>query len=109
MFRIKIILVLIFLICSISGYSAEDQGFNEVCRIYTEAKNSNMSAGVASKYIFNNVKERVSSVDALQAHAAVMQAMGDKRYSLFKESAEHVLKRSWNCDAMKLMMGMKVK
>ncbi len=94
---------------SISSYSAGDQDFDEVCRIYTEANNSNMSIEAASLYIFDNVKKRVNSVDVLQAHEAVMHAFGNDRYALFKGSAEHVLVRNWDCAAMKFMMGMSIK
>lgn len=110
MFRFKTALIVVLIWCFTSiGYANNQQGFDEVCRIYTEAKNSNMNIETASKYIFDNIKKRVDSKDALQAHTAVMEAMGDDRYPLFKQSAEHVLKRTWTCSGMKSIMGMKVK
>lgn len=94
---------------TIIGYASDQQGFDEVCCIYTEAKNSNMSIATASKYVMENISRRVDSKDALQAHEAIMQAMADQRYILFKQSAEHVLKKSWECEAMKSMFKIKVK
>ncbi len=83
----------------------ERQEFNEICRIYTEINNSNMSKDVASKYVMANVKERVSSKDALIAHEAIMQAMPDQRYQLFKQSAEWKTGSTWDCYAMEHLLG----
>ena len=85
-------------------FSADETGFDEICRIYTEAKNSSMSIEELSEYIFDNVKKRVSSTDALQAHDAVFQADPAVRYKLFKESAEYSLKREWDCAVIREVM-----
>ena len=105
MFKYKVILTILLLSTySLSCYSKTEAGFDEVCRIYTEAHNSNMSIDVLSSYIFNNIKKRVSSRDALEAHDAVMNADSFTRYTLFKGSAEHTLKRTWDCIPMKTIM-----
>jgi len=72
--------------------------------IYTEVKNSNITKEVARKYVFDNIKERVNSNNALQTHEAIMSVLGHKRYTLFKQSAEHYLKNNWNCSAMMILM-----
>ncbi len=92
-----------------SSYSESEPGFDEICRVYTEAYNSNMSINVLSEYIFDNVKKRVSFDEALEAHEVVMHADAKSRYALFKGSAEYTLKRSWDCKAMKTIMAMQVK
>lgn len=92
-----------------SSYSEGEPGFDEICRVYTEAYNSNMSINVLSEYIFNNIKKRVSFDEALEAHEAVMHADAKSRYVLFKGSAEYTLKRSWACKAMKAIMAMQVR
>ncbi|MCK4708860.1 MAG: hypothetical protein KAU21_09605 [Gammaproteobacteria bacterium] len=92
MIKFKAALLVLIWSFTTNGYADEQQGFDEVCRIYTEAKNSNMNVETASKYIFDNIKKRVNSKEVLQTHTAVMEAMGDDRYPLFKGSAEHVLK-----------------
>lgn len=97
-------LILILIFSSLNISFAGETGFDEICKIYTEVKNSNMTKEVGSKYIFDNIKERVNSTDALQTHEAIMSALGDKRYTLFKESAEHYLKNKWHCPAMKILM-----
>jgi len=33
-----------------------------------------------------------------------MSALGDARYTLFKDSAEYTLKNKWGCPAMKTLM-----
>jgi len=54
-----------------------------------------------SNYIFSNIKQRVKSKDALDAHEAVLQLDAHQRYKIFKQSAEFSLKHKWNCTAMK--------
>ena len=99
---IKRTTLILFLLLSISQISiAASNGFDEICAIYTETKNSNMSVKIASKYIRDNVKKRVELIDALKTHDAVMSALGSLRYTLFKDSAEHTLKNKWECPAMK--------
>jgi hypothetical protein len=100
-----LLLALMVSVFSTHANADERQEFNEICRIYTEINNSNMSKDVASKYVMANVKERVSSKDALIAHEAIMQAMPDQRYQLFKQSAEWKTGSTWDCDAMKHLLG----
>ena len=102
----KITLTLILFINTITISFAEESGFDEICTIYSEYKNSNMSIKVGSEYVFYNIKVRVSSADALNAHDAVMSAGLDVRYAIFKKSAEHYLKRKWECQSMEILMGM---
>ncbi len=109
MSNLKIIPVLLLWAYSISVFSIENNGFDEVCQIYTESKNSSMPINIASKYIMDNIQNRVTSKEVLQAHEAIMQAMGDNRYTLFKGSAEHVLKRTWNCSTMKATFDIEIK
>ena len=94
---------------SVTAYAYDQEGFGEVCKIYTEARNSNMDVQAASAYVVENVSKRVESKEALQAHEAVMHVMADQRYILFKGSAEHILKMPWECAAMQSMMEMKIK
>ena len=100
----NIALTLILFFSSLNVSFAVETGFDEICTIYTEVKNSNMTIEVASKYIIDNIKTRVNSTDALQTHEAIMSALGKVRYDLFKESAEHTLKKSWACPAMQSLM-----
>ena len=65
----KITLTIILSILSISAFS--ETGFDEICKIYTEAKNSSLTKSQLSDYVFDNVKNRVNSKDALDAHSAV--------------------------------------
>jgi len=100
----NITLTLILFISSLNVSFAMDTGFDEICTIYTEVKNSNMTKEVASKYILDNIKSRVKSAAALQTHEAIMSALGNVRYDIFKESAELTLKKSWSCPSMKSLM-----
>jgi len=100
----NITLTLILFISSINISFAVNTGFDEICTIYTEVKNSNMTKEVASKYILDNIKSRIKSAAALQTHEAIMSAIGNIRYDIFKESAEHTLQKSWTCPTMQSLM-----
>lgn len=102
--NVNLRLILFIFIFSTPVYAEETTGFNEICHIYTEAQNSNMTNAQLNNYIHNNIQKRVKSVDALEAHSAVFQVNPDTRYSIFKKSAEFSLKQTWNCDAMQYFM-----
>jgi len=104
MVKRNVALTLILFFSSLNLSFAVETGFDEICTIYTEVKNSNMSTKVASKYILDNIKSRVKSTAALQTHEAIMSAIGNVRYDIFKESAELTLKKSWSCPSMKSLM-----
>ena len=108
MSKFKISLLMFLLFFSTLGYANEKQEFDEVCKIYTEVINSDMNIETGSKYIFDNINKRIKSKEALQTHTAVMEAMGDERYNIFKGSAEYVLKNTWHCSGMKLFMEKKI-
>jgi hypothetical protein len=104
MFNPKFIFILLFCIYSINAYPENEAGFDEICKIYTEALNSSMTKEQLSEYIFDNVKTRVNSIDALEAHAVVFNLDPAKRYSIFKQSAELSLKHNWGCEPIKILM-----
>lgn len=103
---VKKLLFTAFLFCSIVVHAADNDeaSFDEICKIYSSALNSSMNIEQLSDYIFSNVAQRVKSKDALEAHEAVMQVDQTKRYQIFKQSAELVLKHPWNCEAMQQVM-----
>lgn len=96
------LIILLYLLANISF--ASDNGFDEICRIYTEAQNSNMNKTQLSNYIWDNIQHRVKNNDALKAHEAVFQLDPTKRYPIFKKSAEISLKKKWNCAAVKELL-----
>ena len=100
----KITISVLFILVSVIAYSTEETGFDEICIIYTEAQNSSMTDEDLNTYIFENVKNRVTSKDALEAHSAVFNLGLDKRFIIFKESAEYSLKHKWECAAVKALM-----
>ena len=100
----QIVLGFIFYSYTIIACAVENTGFDEICKIYTEAINSSMPKEQLSKYIFDNVKSRVNNIDALDAHGSVFQLDPAERYSIFKQGAEMSLKRSWDCSAVKSLM-----
>lgn len=100
----QFLIFIIFYIYAVTAFAQDNTGFDEICSIYTEATNSSMPKEQLSKYIFDNVAERVSNVDALDAHGSVFHLDPSERYSVFKQGAEMSLKRSWDCPAVKVLM-----
>lgn len=111
MFPRKLFITIILLLFHsvISFADGNEQGYDEVCRIYTEAYSTNMPISTLSQYIFGNIKQRAGYTDAAEAHEAVIHADAKTRYELFKASAEHTLNHKWDCAAMKSVMEMRVK
>lgn len=102
--RKKLILIILSFLFSIGSIQAQESGFDEVCRIYTEAKNSSLTKQQLSDYLNDNVTSRVSDKDALELHDVIRQVTPSERYKIFKESVEMSLKRKWDCAAMKTLM-----
>ena len=100
----KTILALLFILLQLSNLHAEDLGFDEICQIYTEAKNSSMKSEQLNDYINNNIAKRISDKDAITTHSIIYQVAPPERYKIFKESAEYSLKREWSCASMKSLM-----
>ena len=99
------IMVLLLGLNSFSAFAIDNNsGFDLICQIYTEAKNSSMTKEQINNYIFDNVENRVKTIDAIEAHTAVFNLEPKKRYPIFKESAEYSLKKKWDCNAVKLLM-----
>ena len=92
------------LVSCLDAAHADQEGFDAICKIYTEVLNSKMGAREGSQYIYNNIIKRVHDNDALNAHDLLHMVPPEKRYSIFKDSAENSLKRNWDCVAMKKLM-----
>jgi hypothetical protein len=96
--------LIVLLVLSFNVAANEVTGFDEICRIYTEAQNSSMTGEALSTYIFDNVEQRVTLKDARDAHEIVFQVEPAKRYYIFKQTAELILKHPWDCPAAKNLM-----
>jgi len=102
--RKKSILILLSFLLNIGIIQAQESGFDEVCRIYTEAKNSSLVKQQLDEYLNDNVTKRVKDKDALALHNAIPKVSPSERYKIFKESVEMSLKKPWDCAAMKALM-----
>jgi hypothetical protein len=103
MIRILQAVVVLFAL-SFNVSATEDPGFDEICRIYTEAQNSSMSGEQLNTYIFDNIDQRVASKDAREAHDAIFNLEAAARYEVLKQSAELVLEHPWDCPAAKKLL-----
>lgn len=102
--RKKSILIILSFLFSMGIIQAQKSGFDEICRIYTEAKNSSLSKQQLANYLNDNVAKRISDKDALALHDVIPQVIPSDRYKIFKESVEMSLKIKWDCAAMKALM-----
>jgi len=102
--RKKSILITLSFLLNIGIIQAQESGFDEICRIYTEAKNSSLTKQQLANYLNDNVAKRVSNKDALALHDVILQVTPSDRYKIFKESVEMSLKIKWDCAAMKELM-----
>ena len=94
----------IFYLCTISICHAQQNDFDKICKIYSTVLSQHLDAQAASQYINNNIKSTIHHKDALDAHSNIYLAPQQKRYSIFKEIAEHTLKGNWDCAAMKQLL-----
>ncbi len=104
MFKHALGILIIIWTCTNISYAETDAGFDEICRIYTEAVNSSMKNEQLSDYIFKNIQKRVNNKDALDVHDMIFQLAPAERYKIFKQSAEMSLKRNWDCPAVKQLL-----
>ncbi len=86
--------------------SEQNNGFDEICTIYVEAKNSSLarSRDELSEYVFTNIKNRVNYQEAVSVHDAIFGLSPSERYPLFRQAAESKLRRTWDCPAMKVLL-----
>lgn len=83
-------------------------GFDSACLIFKEASKKNLNPEELGNYIateLDNMDEQVASKDVKEVYHALFNVNPGQRYSLFKQSAETTLKRSWDCPAMKDLYG----
>lgn len=100
----QLALLILLGFCQINVTVADNSGFDEICHIYTEALNSNMSGDQLNTFILDNIKTRINNKDAKTTHDAIPFASPKERYKIFKDSAERYLKKQWDCAAMKTLM-----
>jgi len=84
--------------------SSHNNGFDEVCLIFQEAKGLHKPLNETLSYITDNINKRVKQGDAHEAFNALVNAMPSERYSLFKQTAEASLKHAWDCPDMNAIM-----
>ena len=102
--RKKSVFIIFFSLFLIGTIYTQESGFDEICRIYTEAKNSSLTKQQLADYLNDNVAQRVRDKDALDLHDVIPQVTPSKRYNIFKKSVEMALKSKWNCAAIKVLM-----
>jgi len=99
------ILTIIFLMtCPVATAQAND--FDKVCHFFSSLEDKNnqrsMSHKERNQFISGKISNQLSShSNARIAWEAIAFASSEQRYALFKSGAESVIKRKWDCDAMK--------
>lgn len=93
-----------FILFSTSLYASEVEDFEVACQIFTEAKNTGFDKEKRSAYIEKNINARTSSKELKDTYNIIFNVSPNERYTLFKKSAEHATKKSWNCPAAKTLL-----
>jgi hypothetical protein len=101
MHKISLVTLFLFLILSTNIAVAEEAGFDELCKIFIEVDNSNMTNEQRNVYVFSNVKSRINVQDTLDIFDSVFLLDPKERYPAIKKGAEMSLKHPWDCPAMK--------
>lgn len=100
----RIPLGIIFYFCLTCISHAHQNDFDKICKIYSTVLSQKMDAQTGSKFINDNIKLTVHNKDTLKAHSNIYLVPQQKRYTIFKEIAEHSLKVRWDCAAMKQLL-----
>ncbi len=93
-----------FILFSTSLLASEVEDFDVACQIFTEAKNTGFDKEKRSDYIEENIKTRTSSKKLRDTYDVIFNVSPDKRYTIFKKSAEHATKKLWDCPAAKELL-----
>ncbi|MCI0506740.1 MAG: hypothetical protein L0Z73_11605 [Gammaproteobacteria bacterium] len=98
-----LIIILAFFTAPVSAENIND--FDITCVIFTEAKNTTFKNHEAlSAYIEENITARVQSKAVKDTYYVIFNLPPEERYDVFKKSAEHELKREWDCPAAKALL-----
>jgi len=93
-----------FILFSLSSHASVLEDFDVVCQIFTEAKNTSFDDEKRGAYIEENIISRTSSKEVRDAYYSIFQLSPNERYAIFKESAEHATKKTWDCPAVKELL-----
>jgi len=106
-FKNPILLSTIFLIsCGINTNIKTKNGFDSACLIFQKASTMKLKPqelGVHIEGELNKLKHQKALEDVKKVYHALFNVSPNERYTLFKESADITLKRSWDCNIMKEM------
>ena len=98
-------LLIVFALLASSCVTAADNDFDKVCGYFQQldilvAKKA-MSNSQRIAYISKHVnKELKASSSAREAWEVIVYAMPEERYDIYKSTAEEILGKAWQCDAM---------
>lgn len=101
---ISLTILYVCLITLVSCSASHNNGFDEVCHIFQEAKRLHKPLNETLSYITDNINKRVKHGDAHEAFTLLVNAIPSERYTLFKQTAEASLKHTWDCPDMNAIM-----
>lgn len=96
--------------CSESKENIQQNAFDTACNIFEEASQKQLPPIELGEYIEDKLKtmpEQTAKQDVIELYDALFQAAPSSRYQLFKDSAESVLKKEWECQSIKLLYDIK--
>ena len=99
----RIYICVIFILLATNASASEVEDFDIACQIFTEAKNTVFDNEIRSAYIEENIKNRTKSKELRDTYNVIFNASPEDRYRIFKDTAEHITKKSWDCPAAKAL------
>ena len=96
--------MLLLVSCSGNKHNIPNNGFDTACSIFEEASKKDLTPedlGTYIEYKLKSMPEQKAKQDVIELYDVLFQANPAFRYKLFKESAEHSLKREWHCSPIR--------
>lgn len=92
--------------CGLSETVKLTNGFDAACLIFYEAEELDLSPqelGIHISTQLEKITDANGGKEVLSVYHAVFNISPRHRYNLFKESAETMLKRNWDCNSIKTL------
>ena len=99
-------IVVVISILVVIYIQTKENDFDKVCRYFQllekESNLEKMTNLERTDFILENINKNLKpSSNARAAWEAISYAVADQRYELYKSATESVLKKKWQCEAMK--------
>ncbi len=102
--KIFFLLWLVMLASACTANQPGEEALSEICEIFTEIEESGLPKESRSSYAYENIASRVTNNDVKGAFEAISSLDQQLQYPIFKEAAEAILEKTWDCPSMKYLI-----